>query len=141
MAPANWGIAATKANRSAWSMSRFGKLLDLYRPAVVVLEKNPESANKNLDRVQLLAKTMGGVASGRDIALHVYKRTEIARAITANESAKRGDVARAVALLFPILRDRLPSPRKPWQTEDNRRSLFDAAAIGVAHYKLTGRET
>jgi len=96
MAPVNWGIASVKRNKSAWCMTRFGKLIDLYRPKALLIEVNdsPEAGPGN--RVAVLAQDM---------------------------------------------RDRLPSPRRPWQNVDGRRCLFDAAALGIAHYRITRRNS
>jgi hypothetical protein len=141
LAPVNWGIASVKRNKSAWCMTRFGKLIDLYRPKAILLEVNnsPEAGPRN--RVAALAQDMRGFAANRDIDVHVYSRAEVATALLSNEHVSRGDVVEVVAELLPILRDRLPSPRRPWQSEDGRRCLFDAAALGIAHYRITRRES
>lgn len=140
MAVVNWGIASVKTNRSAWCMTRFGKLIDLYRPKAILLEVNESAEAAPRSRVALLTQDMRGFAANRDIDVHVYSRAEIATALLSNENASRGDVVEAVADLLPILRDRLPSPRRPWQSEDGRRCLFDAAALGIAHYRVTRRD-
>jgi len=140
LAPVNWGIASVKTNRSAWCMMRFGKLLDLYRPKAILLEVNdpPEEARRG--RVAFLVQDMQGFAANRDIDIHVYSRIEIATALLSDEDASRGAVVKVVADLLPILRDRLPSPRRPWQSIDGRRCLFDAAALGITHYRVTRRD-
>jgi len=141
MAPVNWGIASVKRNKSAWCMTRFGKLIDLYRPKALLIEVNdsPEAGPGN--RVAVLAQDMRGFAANRDIDVHVYSREEIASTLLSDEHASRDDVAEVVAELLPILRDRLPSPRRPWQNVDGRRCLFDAAALGIAHYRITRRNS
>ena len=137
MAPVNWGIASVKNNHSAWCMMRFGKLLDLYQPKAILFEVNVATEKAKSGRVAVLGQDMRGFAASRDIEIHLYSRAEIAAALLSDENASRRAVVELVADLLPILRDRLPSPRKPWQSEDGRRCLFDAAALGIAHYRLT----
>jgi hypothetical protein len=36
---------------------------------------------------------------------------------------------------LPDLAWRLPRPRKPWESEPRRMSVFDAAAIGLAYWQ------
>jgi hypothetical protein len=140
VAPAVWGIATAKINRSAWSMVRFEKLLDQYQPRAVLLEKEDPNGSPASDRVRLLSRDMRGFAANRDIEVHVYSRAEVAVTLVLDENATRSAVVEATADILPILRDRLPSPRKPWQSEDGRRCLFDAAALGIAHYRITHRD-
>lgn len=137
MALVNWGIASVKTNRSAWCMTRFGRLLDMYRPEAVVLEANEGPKATVPGRVGILLQDMKGFAASRAIDVHAYSRAEVAATLVADESANRSDVARVVADLLPILRDRLPPPRRKWQAIDERRCLFDAAALGITHYRLT----
>jgi Holliday junction resolvasome RuvABC endonuclease subunit len=121
-------------------MKQFEKLLDQYRPHAVVLEYRKPSSKPKSDRAGILSENMRGFASNRGIDVHVYSRAEVA-ALVSNENAKRSDVVEAVAKRFPILCDRLPSKRKRWQAEDGRRCLFDAAALGIAHYRITRRDS
>ena len=57
----------------------------------------------------------------------VYRRFE--------RSGHRNKYAIALCLTesFPALLLRLPPKRKPWQSEDNRMSIFDAAAFGYTY--------
>lgn len=138
--PVDWGLVAARGDTSARAMRRFEKLLNQYRPAIVALEK-PGPARKGVSsRARLLADTMRGFAENRDIDVPLYTRPEISLAVTGGEDATRHAVAEAVAEQLPILRYRLPPKRKPWLPEDDRQSLYDAAALGITHYTLTHRQ-
>ena len=41
-------------------------------------------------------------------------------------------------LQFPELEKRLPRVRKPWMSEDERMSIFDAVALAIAHSQAYG---
>jgi hypothetical protein len=44
------------------------------------------------------------------------------------------EIATVLAQWFPDLALKLPSKRKCWQSEDYRMSIFDAVALGIAHF-------
>src|SRR5262249_42649132 len=54
-------------------------------------------------------------------------------------NANKHQIATAIANRFPELLPILPPPRRPWQSEDYRMSIFDAGAVGIAY--LTKRST
>ena len=137
LVPVDWGIASAKINKSAQCMVRFKQLLEQYQPSALVLERFDEDDSHRSERVRELAQTMHGFANNRDMDTLVYGRREVSAIVTGNGKANRHAVARAVAQRLPILRHRLPKARKLWQSEDNRQCLFDAAALGIAHYTLT----
>ena len=141
MAADLWGIAGSKNDRTAWCMRRFEKLLTQYCPKAIVLEyRDPGDAAED-DRGWVLYQNMRGFAANRDIDVHVYTRAEVGTALVSDENARRRTIVEAVADLLPILRNRLPTKRKRWDSEDGRRCLFDAAALGIAHYRITRRDS
>ena len=137
MSLVNWGIASTHNDYATWCMARFEKLVDLYRPQVLVLETRPADKGFSKGRARLLSKAMQGFCANRDIEVHRYAYAEVTEALVAKPVEKRRAIVEAVAGIFPILRDRQPRPRRPWESEDGRRCLFDAAALGVAHFRMT----
>lgn len=137
--PVDWGLVAARGDTSARAMRRFEKLLNQYHPATVVLEKPGAERKDASTRVRLLSQTMRGFAENHDIDVPVYARSEVAMVVTGAEAATRHAVAQAVAAQLPILRYRMPPKRKPWLPEDDRQSLYDAAALGITHYTLTAK--
>jgi len=137
LVPVDWGIASAKVNRSTQCMGRFKQLLDQYEPSALILEKFGEDDSQRSERIRSLAQTMRGFANNRDMDTPVYSREEVSAAVTASTKATRHAVALAVAEQLPILQHRLPNARKLWQSEDDRQCLFDAAALGITHYKST----
>ena len=137
LVPVDWGVASAKGKRSAQGMVRFKQLIDQYRPSVLVLEKYDEDDSNCGERIRTIAQTMRGFANSHDMDTPIYGREEVRVAVTGNPRASRYTVARAVAERLPILRHRLPVPRKLWQSDDRQQCLFDAAALGITHYILT----
>ncbi|HET9410043.1 MAG TPA: hypothetical protein VFO39_22595 [Candidatus Sulfotelmatobacter sp.] len=52
----------------------------------------------------------------------------------AGQNRNKQEIASTVATRFPELLSILPPKRKPWQSEDYRMSIFDAAAVGIAYF-------
>jgi Holliday junction resolvasome RuvABC endonuclease subunit len=135
--PVDFGIVSAKVNRSAQCMTRFEEILDRYQPTALILEKYGAKDSKRSERIRILAQSMRGFAGNRDMDTLVYSRAEVASAVTGRPKASRHAVALAAAEQLPTLDHRLPNARMLWQSEDNRQCLFDAAALGITHYKLT----
>jgi len=139
MVPADWGIASAKGNKSAESMKRFEKLLNQYQPSALILEHFDGDTSRRGERIRILAKTMRGFASNRNMDVPMYSRAEVGMALTHNAKATRYSVACAVAVRLPIFRRDMPPKKRYWEQKDERQCLFDAAALGITHYSLTHR--
>jgi Holliday junction resolvasome RuvABC endonuclease subunit len=133
----DWGNATAKAKRSATSMRRFQELLDRYHPSAVVLETFEGANSRRGQRMQDLARMMSGAAASRDIDVAIYPRALVGRLVAHDAHAERRMIADAVCEVLPILRFRLPPKRRPWQTEDMRHCLFDAAALAITHFAVS----
>jgi Holliday junction resolvasome RuvABC endonuclease subunit len=142
MAADLWAIATPKQSEyGPWCMKHFEKLLNQYHPKAIVLESGGPSDKVKVVRAELLSQNMRGFAANRDIDVYLYSRAEVGTALVSDENATRRTIVESVADLLPILRDRLPSKRRRWDSEDGRRCLFDAVALGIAHYRITRRDS
>jgi Holliday junction resolvasome RuvABC endonuclease subunit len=135
--PVDWGISSAKGDRSAASIKRFQELLDQFQPTVLLLEKFEGDEVRRSERLRELFASMQGSAASRDMQTYIYSRDDIGRTIANDADATRYDVAVAVSERLPFLKTRLPAKRKVWESENDRRCLFDAVALGLTHYALT----
>lgn len=133
--PVEWGLASAKASRSNRLVARFERLLDRCEPAVLVLEEF-EGHSGRAPRIQRLCKRLIRIAGARGLATSVYRRAAVQRQFAG--ATTRHAVACAVADRLPDLDHRLPRKRRPWDSEDPRQSLFDAAALALTHYAVEG---
>jgi hypothetical protein len=118
-------------------MKRFQGLLDQFQPAVLLLEKFEGDGVRRGERLRELFASMQGSARNRDIETSIYSRANIGQAVANNPSATRDKVALAVSERLPFLKARLPAARKVWESENDRRCLFDAVALGLTHTAFT----
>jgi hypothetical protein len=68
------------------------------------------------------------------------RRAAIRRYFSRYGATTKYQVAQTVAMMLPELAWKLPSRRKPWENEHFRMSIFDAAAMVIAHLDLPRRD-
>ncbi len=141
LVPVDWGLANVKAKRSARSMVRFERLLDRYEPKVVVFEQFNDHPARRARRIQELCRRMIALASGRGIYTPIYSRETIRECFESSGARTRHDIALSIAEQIEVFRRRLPHERKRWNSEDVRQSLFDAVALALTYFAVSGRKT
>jgi hypothetical protein len=98
-------------------------------------------------------KTSGGVTPGPiirairreaallDVPVYFITRAEVQEAFRMFQGKTKEQVAEILVGIFPELFSRLPSKRKKWQPEFRGMIVFDAVAIGFAHWHRNGTQT
>jgi hypothetical protein len=133
----DWGMASAKQGRNARLAARFERLIGRYDPAILVLEAF-EGHDGRADRIQRLCRLMLHLAASKGIEPIIYQRAVI-RTVFANLGAKtRFEIAQVIAQHIDALSHRLPKKRKPWESEQPRQSLFDAAALAITYFAVRG---
>lgn len=141
LAPVDWGLASAKAKRSARCLARFERLLDRYQPKVVAFEEFDEHPARRANRIQELCRQMIKLASKRGIYTPIYSRDTIRECFESSGAKTRHDIALSIAEQIEVFRRRLPRARKRWDSEDVRQSLFDAVALALTYFAVSGRKT
>lgn len=73
------------------------------------------------------------LAEKHPVKVKVLTRAQVRRALLADGQGTNHELAVQLAARFPEeLGSRLPSKRRPWQSEDSRMSIFAAVALAVA---------
>jgi hypothetical protein len=130
----DWSTADVRRDRNAGSISRIEELFDKYGPAVLALETFEKVTTGRAGRIRKLSRDIVRAAQSRGIAVHIYSRAEIAKAFGSESVVPREKIAAAVAERAPALADRLPKPRKIWESESPNMALFAAAACALTYY-------
>jgi hypothetical protein len=129
-----WGLTRVAGEKHAGAILRFEKLLARFRPDAVVLEDAEAPGSRRQPRVRQLIKALTKIARDRGIAVYTLARSAVLKCFSSDENvATKHSIARHLAERFPELAGQLPPPRKPWQTEHERMSVFDALALAVTH--------
>ncbi len=125
----DWGVSSYRGKYGAANVlvhKRLMQLLDLWRPAALVLHKAVKKSRRPNRKKDKLIELIVAEAKSRRI---------IVRAPVKSSADYRGKIltkyenARRVAEHFPVLTRKLPPKRRAWESEHYRMSIFDAAAL------------
>jgi hypothetical protein len=112
------------------------KLIDKYRPDVLVLENWNSTGARRCPRVEKLLKRIAAKEGKRVLVQLVIKAEILAIGRLPLTSTKYGR-ATFLAERFPELEPYVPPFRKPWMAEDDRMAIFDALSFAVAYVRKT----
>lgn len=124
----DWGCREVLSRKPEEWRRKLGKLIGRYCPELIVFEQMKQSrrgpwARTFTDDLELWAMEHG-------ISIAQVSRSEVQEAFAASGSTKY-EIAVAIARMFPELEPRLPRQRKPWMSEDERMSIFDAVSFAL----------
>ena len=133
----DWGVQSFRHGRNAVRIplaTKIAALLEDFQPAVVVAKEPPSRKKVNRARTRKVLELVRHKASLRGIRTRVFKRRAASNLFGGEERLTKYKIATALTERFAELRPVLPPKRKPWESEDYRMSIFDAAALGVAYF-------
>jgi hypothetical protein len=130
--PIDWGVKRITGDKNAASLSKCDQLFADVEPDVLILEDLTNS--RRCTRVTRLIKRMSRRAQQHGLDVVHIGRHDVMAFFSTFEAQTKQEVATVIAASLPALRPRLPKPRKPWQSEDYRMSIFQAAALVSAFY-------
>ena len=138
--PFDWGVKDIRdKQKSAKTLEEIEKLIDRYRPEVLVIEDTMNGENRRTSRIRKLYRFLAKLAERKYVDLFSYKKREVLEALGLPDFATKHAIAQAVATRLPAFAHRMPPRRKAWMNADPRHGLFDAAALVVTHYQRTFR--
>ena len=115
-------------------LSRISKLLEHQSPDVLVIESTADPECRRKDRVRGLLKAITDLAAQRRIQVAALPKDAVGRTFAYAHAVTKHEIATVIASQYPELAPRLPPPRKIWQSEDVRMSLFSATALALTFY-------
>jgi Holliday junction resolvasome RuvABC endonuclease subunit len=128
----DWGgKQTTSKNRNAQCVAAVVALVRSYEPDLLVLEDCAAPRSHRCGRVQDLIRELRRVAASHTLPVLLVSPPALRETCAGSPRATKREVALALAKRFPELARQLPSPRKPWMSEDARMSVFDAVALAV----------
>ena len=133
----DWGVRSyRKTDRFPGSSVRrkLGALLSDFLPSVIVLRAFETSAVKmNVKRTRIFVAIQKDARSRR-IPVRLIRHQGVKKVFGNQRRMTKHQMATLLAELLPDLAWNLPLKRKPWESEDYRMSIFDAAALGVVYF-------
>jgi hypothetical protein len=134
----DWGVKHAKGDEQC--LQRVAELAARYQPDMLVVERTDANGCRRRQRARQLIEDLLALAINRGLRTRRISRRTMLRSFTRSGFTTKRQVAVALSLRFPELDPCLPPERKPWMSEDERISIFDAVAFGCAFYELRRRE-
>lgn len=122
----DWQASELSARTPQEVRRRLGRLVKRYEPDLLVVEDMESSRRGRWARQFVTVVTRFAAEEG--IAIRAVSRQEV-REHFRPSGATKYEIAVAITRLFPELASRLPRKRKPWMSEDERMSIFDALSF------------
>jgi hypothetical protein len=125
----------------AAARSRIARLLELYRPSVLVIRGGSARYPRNMRKRKAIARIAHDEA--RKLAIPVARMSELAFSSHFERFSchDKYDVAAVIATEFPELASRLPSRPKFYDPEPRPILYFDSIALGVSFLDRTPEDT
>lgn len=130
----DWGVTSVASgNKNADTLKKTEAMVDLYQPAVLVLEDASARGSRRSRRIRKLTKKIHSMGQAHKITTVLLRRDQVMHTFFEDGQGTKHAIARILAMRFPDeLGHRLPPKRKPWKSEDYRMGIFDALALAVA---------
>lgn len=130
----DWGMKEARKNKTARSLEQTAALIEHYQPDVVVVENVTNKSCRRRSRVQELIQEILALAASRQVRVSSVSRQAVKTAFAHAGVQTKDAIADVVAQRLPELARRRPPLRKSWMSEDERMSIFDAAAFTLAFF-------
>ena len=134
--PIDWGLKfITPQDRNKQFLKLTEILLELYQPAVLVVEDCQGKGSRRHPQIENLVEGVIQMASAKRLRVCRLSRSQIRQ--TFDQAKNKHQVATVIAKRLPFLEPKLPGPRKIWLPEHYVMSLFDAFAFALSFYHLS----
>jgi Holliday junction resolvasome RuvABC endonuclease subunit len=119
-------------DKNAQSIAKLEKLLNFYRPGVLVLQDVEAKGSRRAPRIKTLNRQIKAAAEKRKIQVKLISKKQMRNLLLGDPNGTKHEMAEMLATRFPDeLASRLPPKRKLWKSEDARMDIFDAIALAV----------
>ncbi|MEM8484445.1 MAG: hypothetical protein AAF564_02795 [Bacteroidota bacterium] len=130
----DWGHTQIRPAGRTECLESIAQLLAWYNPAVVVLEDWQSPKSRRSKRVKNLISDLVDFIMESKAEVECYSTHEIARSFSSDGQITKHEIAKRLAESYPELSSKLPPKRRIWKSEDERSSIFDAAAQALTYY-------
>ena len=130
----DWGVKQVQPYEEARCLRHLEKLIQRYRPEVLVLEDHRRKARRRSVRVLSLIEKVTALAKLAGVPVRLVNWERVKAAFAPNAFINKFGIARAIGRHLPELTSRVPPFRKAWMSEDYRMAIFDAVALALTFY-------
>lgn len=130
----DWGVKQVRGDinhRNRRCLEKMAALIVRYQPDVLVTEHANAKSCRRWPRALNLIEDVIALGVAHRLRVKRISRRKVQQSFSERDSATKYQVAMAMAKRFPELEPYLPPVRKPWMSEDQRMSIFDAIAFAL----------
>ena len=126
-----WGTLSVRDKSKNSYLDRAEELYERHLPHLLILEDLKGNGAKKRARAKAVIHRLELFALGKSLPIFKVSRADVSLAFRAKN---KHEVAQTIAELFPVLKDALPGPRRPWENEVERMNVFDAISFALTAY-------
>jgi hypothetical protein len=130
----DWGTKEARGDKNSITLKKAGELMSWYRPHLLIIENTQATSSRRVRRIRNLHHELIDLAITHKIAVRQFARSEIKAAFASRAASTRYEIAQAISRELPDLEPWLPRPKKIWESEDRKLSIFDAASLALTFY-------
>lgn len=135
LTPLDWEHRRIRvADKNVRSLETVKRLCSSLQPDVLVMEDVLHPSCRRSARVRRLCALIASFAEAEGLTLVLYSRATVRSTFRAAGAITRYEIAQIIGSMIPAFSHRLPRAKKPWQSEDHRVAIFEAAALALTHY-------
>jgi hypothetical protein len=141
----DWGASAipselTRLSATKAARKRIASALRRCHPVATVVRLPRKIKSREGKTPGPMFRAIASEAALLQIPVYFISRAEIQNAFRRFQGSTKEQIADILVGIFPELSSRLPPKRKKWQPEYRRMIIFDAVAIGFAHWQRNETE-
>jgi hypothetical protein len=123
------------------STSKFSDLLKISMPSVIIVKKERWEDMVAHPQAKRLTEKLTREANAREIEIRLLEQNALRATFRNLNCETKAEISAALSRFFPNLAWQLPPPRKIWDSEHPRQSVFDAIALGFAYWQWVTSST
>ena len=129
----NLGVKGVKKeNKNVQSLAKVKKLITQYQPRTLILEDASAKGSRRAPRIRTLTRQIVKAAETLNLRVKLFSRDQVMKTFFPDDDGTKHLLAETMAKRFPEqLEWKLPTERKPWDSEDPRLSIFAAVALAM----------
>jgi hypothetical protein len=139
----DWGANAYPSNgdpEGTVAARRLAALLRFSNPSAVVVKMERWESAKNDSVVRSMVEAITRETSSRSIPICLVGQNELASTFRDLQCETKYEIASVLTRIFPELLWKLPPPRRIWESEHPRMTIFDAIALGFTYWQRSAVE-
>jgi hypothetical protein len=134
------GSKGVKGNKNLNSVSKVEKLMNLFRPSVLVLQDVNAKGCHRAQRIKALNQQVIELEKKRKCKITLLSGKRLRTALLGDVKGTKYEMAEMLAQKLSVeLAGKLPPKRQQWGSEDGRMDMFDAVGLAVVFRMRKGQ--